>query len=361
MAGPDLPSFHGIIGRSAAMQALFRRIERVAPLDVPVLIQGETGTGKELVARAIQRLSARAERPFEIVNCGALTRELLLSELFGHERGAFTGAVVRKHGLLAVADGGTVFLDEVGDLPLDAQVMLLRFLQSGEIRPVGSTETRRVDVRLIAATHRDLDAAVESGTFREDLYYRLRRVVLEVPPLRARGEDLPAAGRALPRAAQRAPRAVGAGRHAAGAPVAGAASVARQRAGAGGGPGAGDDLQAWRVDHAGGPRSAGAATRGGPGQPRPVPGARAWRRRRRCSAGSSTRCSGSRPSVAKSGAATSSRSAASPAKSRGARSRVSCELRLLRRVGLGRAARYVPLSFWLTLMSDVAEWVAALV
>jgi DNA-binding NtrC family response regulator len=190
MARSDLPSFHGIIGRSAAMQALFRRIESVAPYDVSVLIQGETGTGKELVARAIQRLSARAASPFEIVNCGALTRELLLSELFGHERGAFTGAVVRKHGLLAVAHGGTVFLDEVGDLPLDAQVMLLRFLQNGEVRPVGSTETRRVNVRLIGATHRDLDAAVESGTFREDLYYRLRRVVLEVPPLRARREDV---------------------------------------------------------------------------------------------------------------------------------------------------------------------------
>ena len=118
------------------MQALFRRIEQVAPYDVSVLIQGETGTGKELVAGAIQRLSARAGRPFEVVNCGALTRELLLSELFGHERGAFTGAVVRKQGLLAVAHGGTVFLDEVGDLPLDAQVMLLRFLQNGEIRPV---------------------------------------------------------------------------------------------------------------------------------------------------------------------------------------------------------------------------------
>ncbi len=190
MAGVDGPSFHGIIGRSPAMVALFRRIERVAPIDVPVLIVGETGTGKELVAQAIQQLSQRSRRRFEIVNCGALTRELLLSELFGHERGAFTGAVTRKHGLLEVADGGTVFLDEVGDLPLDAQVMLLRFLQSREIRSMGSTETRRVDVRLIAATHRDLEAAVERGTFREDLYYRLRRVVLEVPPLRARRDDI---------------------------------------------------------------------------------------------------------------------------------------------------------------------------
>jgi two-component system response regulator HupR/HoxA len=190
MAQTDLPSFHGIIGRSPAMLALFRRIGRVALFDVPVLICGETGTGKELVARAIWQLGARRDRRFEAVNAGALNRELLLSELFGHERGAFTGAVVEKQGLLAVADGGTVFLDEVGDLPLDAQVMLLRFIQSGEIRPVGSTETRRVNVRLIAATHRDLDAAVERGTFREDLYYRLRRAVLEVPPLRARGDDI---------------------------------------------------------------------------------------------------------------------------------------------------------------------------
>jgi two-component system, NtrC family, response regulator HydG len=191
MAGVDLPTFHGIIGRSAAMQLLFRRIERVAPIDVPVLIKGESGTGKELVARAIQRLSSRRERRFEIVNCGALPRELLLSELFGHERGAFTSAVVRKVGLLAVANAGTLFLDEIGELPLEAQAMLLRFLQQGEVRPVGATETARVNVRLIAATHRDLEMMKVRGSFREDLYYRLRRVVLEVPPLRARREDIP--------------------------------------------------------------------------------------------------------------------------------------------------------------------------
>jgi transcriptional regulator with GAF, ATPase, and Fis domain len=135
MAGAGLPSFHGIIGRSAAMQALFWRIERFARYDVPVLIQGESGTGKDLVATAVHRLSARSRVRLETVNCGALTRELLPSELFGHERGAFTGAVVRKHALLAVADGGMVFLDEIGDLALDAQVMLLRFLQNGEVRP----------------------------------------------------------------------------------------------------------------------------------------------------------------------------------------------------------------------------------
>jgi DNA-binding NtrC family response regulator len=173
------------------MRALFQRIERIAAFDVPVLIRGETGTGKELVARALWQLSARRARRFETINAGALNRELLLSELFGHERGAFTGAIVRKPGLLVVADGGTVFLDEVGDLPLDAQVMLLRFLQSHEVRPVGSTETKHVDVRLIAATHRDLDAAVDRGTFREDLYYRLRRGVLDVPPLRDRQQDVP--------------------------------------------------------------------------------------------------------------------------------------------------------------------------
>lgn len=173
------------------MQALFRRIERAAPIDVPVLILGESGTGKELVARAIQRLSSRRERRFEVVNCGALPRELLLSELFGHERGAFTSAVVRKVGLLAVANAGTLFLDEIGELPPEAQAMLLRFLQEGEVRPVGSTETARVNVRLIAATHRDLEAMKAQGSFREDLYYRLRRVVLEIPPLRARREDIP--------------------------------------------------------------------------------------------------------------------------------------------------------------------------
>ena len=173
------------------MQALFRRIERAAPIDVPVLIQGESGTGKELIASAVYRLSGRRDRPLQTVNSGALSRELLLSELFGHERGAFTGAVTQKAGLLAAAHGGTLFLDEVAELSPEGQVALLRFLQEGEIRAVGSTVTRRVDVRVIAATHRRLSDMIAAGTFREDLYYRLRWVVLAVPPLRERPDDIP--------------------------------------------------------------------------------------------------------------------------------------------------------------------------
>jgi two-component system, NtrC family, response regulator HydG len=191
MPAAEAGSAHGIVGRSAPMRALLRLVERVAPLDVAVLILGETGTGKELVARAIQRLSRRRDGPFEIVNCGALTRELLVSELFGHERGAFTGAVARKDGRLALADGGTIFLDEVGELPLDAQAMLLRFLQWREIQPLGSTQTLIVDVRVIAATNLRLEWAIERGSFRGDLYYRLFDMAIEVPPLRARREDLP--------------------------------------------------------------------------------------------------------------------------------------------------------------------------
>jgi DNA-binding NtrC family response regulator len=187
----DLPAFEGLVGDSAAMRALFTRLARVAPVDVPVLILGETGTGKELVAAALHRLSRRRTARFEPVNCGGLAPELLRSELFGHERGAFTGAVERRAGVIPAVDGGTVFLDEVGELPAPAQAMLLRFLAEGEVRPVGSIRTTRVDVRVIAATHRDLLAAARAGGFREDLYYRLRRVVLRIPPLRERLDDLP--------------------------------------------------------------------------------------------------------------------------------------------------------------------------
>jgi len=186
----SLPAFHGLVGQSAPMRALFARIARVAAVDVPVLILGESGTGKELVARALHALSGRRVQRFEAVNCGALTRELLLSELFGHERGAFTGAVERRPGLLRDTDGGTVLLDEVGELVLEAQAMLLRFLATGEVRPVGATRVVHPDVRILAATHRDLRAAPQGG-FRDDLYYRLRRVVLEVPPLRDHREDIP--------------------------------------------------------------------------------------------------------------------------------------------------------------------------
>ena len=173
------------------MQALFREIEDFASSNLPVLIRGESGTGKELVAGAIQRLSGRGARAFQIINCADLTPELLRSELFGHERGAFTGAVGKKDGLLTRVDGGTVFLDEIGELTPRAQTMLLRFLQAGEGLAVGATRSTRVDVRVIAATHRDLEAAVEEGTFREDFYYRLWGAVLEVPALRARREDIP--------------------------------------------------------------------------------------------------------------------------------------------------------------------------
>jgi DNA-binding NtrC family response regulator len=173
------------------MRTLFVEIERFAPVDVPVLIRGESGTGKELVARAVQRLSRRRERPFETLNCADLTRELLRSELFGHERGAFTGAVGRSAGLVSRLDGGTLFMDEIGELAPDAQGMLLRFLQEGEgRRPVGAARSINVDVRVIAATHQDLEAGVERGTFREDFYYRLWWAVLEVPPLRMRREDI---------------------------------------------------------------------------------------------------------------------------------------------------------------------------
>jgi two-component system, NtrC family, response regulator HydG len=179
-----------IVGDSPAMRRLLDAVGRVAPKDVTVLVTGESGTGKERVAEAIVRASRRAERPFVRFNCAALSPELAEAELFGHVRGAFTGAVRSRPGLFGEADGGTILLDEVGELAPNAQAKLLRVLQEGEVRPVGEERARRVDVRVIAATHRDLEERVRHGAFREDLYYRLNVVHLRVPPLRDRPDDI---------------------------------------------------------------------------------------------------------------------------------------------------------------------------
>ncbi len=197
----------GIIGSCDAMQSLFGKIRKVAPSDSTVLIQGESGTGKELVARALHNLSRRAKAPMISVNCAAIPESLIESELFGHEKGAFTGASAGRAGLVEAADGGTLFLDEIGELPLEAQARLLRVLQEGEIRRVGSVQSQKVDVRLIAATHRDLKTLSRNGQFREDLYYRLNVIALSLPPLRERGADvLEIANSFLARQAQRLER-----------------------------------------------------------------------------------------------------------------------------------------------------------
>jgi DNA-binding NtrC family response regulator len=187
----DATSYHNLVGRSPAMRALFRLLEQASGLDITVLLNGETGTGKELAARAIHYHSARKERRFIPVNCGALPAELVESELFGHARGAFTGASVAKAGLFEDAEGGTLFLDEIGELPLTVQVKLNRALQEKEIRRVGGNDPVEVDVRLIAATHRDLRAEVAAGRFREDLFYRLNVFPVVLPALRDRREDIP--------------------------------------------------------------------------------------------------------------------------------------------------------------------------
>lgn len=179
-----------IIGRSEKMENVFRLVERVAPARSTVLITGESGTGKELVAKAIHEASPRADMPFVAVNCSNIPSELLESELFGHTKGAFTGAVAAKKGLFEVADGGSIFLDEIGDLRPETQVRLLRVIQEREFTPIGDTALTKVDVRIIAATNVDLKEAVRNGTFREDLYYRLSVVPIELPPLRERNEDV---------------------------------------------------------------------------------------------------------------------------------------------------------------------------
>jgi two-component system response regulator AtoC len=189
LAGAD---GEGMVGDAPCMMELRALVARVAAADSPVLVQGETGSGKELVARAVHAGSPRAGGPFVAVNCGALQEGLLESEIFGHERGAFTGALRAREGLAEVADGGTLFLDEISEMPPPLQVKLLRLLQDGEVRRVGSDRVRRVDVRFIAATHRDLEQAVKEGKFREDLYYRIRVLPVAVPPLRERPGDVPA-------------------------------------------------------------------------------------------------------------------------------------------------------------------------
>ena len=185
-------SFENIVGRSPAMQEIFATIERVAPTRATVLIAGESGTGKDLIARAIHYQSPRRDRPFVKINCTAIPENLMESELFGYEKGAFTGAVTSKPGRFELADTGTVFLDEIGDVPPNIQVKLLRVLQEREFERLGSNRTRQIDVRVIAATNADLRAALEQGAFREDLYYRLNVVPINVPPLRERKEDIPA-------------------------------------------------------------------------------------------------------------------------------------------------------------------------
>ena len=183
--------FNDIVGEDDGLRRVFHKVEQVAPTNSNVLILGETGTGKELIARAIHSRSSRSDRPLIVVNCAALPSALIESEFFGHEKGAFTGALTRRIGRFEVADGGTILLDEIGDLALDLQAKLLRVLQHGEFERIGSTTTQKVDVRVLAATNRKLEKEVARGTFRSDLYYRLSVFPIELPPLRERRDDIP--------------------------------------------------------------------------------------------------------------------------------------------------------------------------
>jgi transcriptional regulator with GAF, ATPase, and Fis domain len=190
-AGAPYPMRFGMVGDSPAMRALFELLGKVAPSDVSVLIQGETGTGKELVARALHEHSRRKAKPFLAENCAAVPASLLESELFGHKKGSFTGAIADRPGHFVAADGGTVFLDEIGDMPLPMQSKLLRVLQEGEVRPVGSNKIVKVDVRIVAASNKNLQALCKEGMFREDLFFRLNVITLLLPPLRERAGDVP--------------------------------------------------------------------------------------------------------------------------------------------------------------------------
>jgi len=183
--------FEEVVGSSPALHTVLSRVSKVAPTDSTVLITGETGTGKELIARAVHRRSQRSSRAFVSVNCAAIPPDLIASELFGHEKGAFTGATQRRSGRFELAEGGTIFLDEIGELPAETQIALLRVLQEHEFERVGGTGSIRTNVRVIAATNRDLEAAIASGMFRSDLFYRLNVFPIEVPPLRERREDIP--------------------------------------------------------------------------------------------------------------------------------------------------------------------------
>ncbi len=188
--GGDVTVFQGMLGASAVMKKLFSLIRQVSVTDYPVLIQGESGTGKEMVAHAIHQLSRRRKAPFVIINCAAIPEKLLESELFGHEKGSFTGAIARKIGKFEQAENGTLFLDEIGDMPMDLQAKLLRFLQEGTIERVGGTDTKMLNVRIVAATNVDMDKAVQDGRFREDLFFRLNVVPITTPPLKERREDI---------------------------------------------------------------------------------------------------------------------------------------------------------------------------